>query len=138
MVSLQKSNDSWSFHYNFDQYFYTEAGDSEQGVGLFGRFGIADDKTSPIERTYNIGIGGKGIIPGRDKDTFGIGYFYLKLSDKLPSAFNLLDDSQGVEVFYNAEILPWLHVTPDFQYIDSGLQTNDSAYIFGIRTKVAF
>ncbi len=137
-LNLQKSDDSWSFYYNFDQYFYTEDGDSEQGVGLFGRFGVADDKTHPIEQTYNIGIGGKGIIPGRDKDTFGVGYFYLKLSDKLPSAFNLLDDSQGVEVFYNAEVLPWLHVTPDFQYIDSGLQTNDSAYIFGIMTKVSF
>jgi len=29
-------------------------------------------------------------------------------------------------------------VTPDFQYIDSGIQTNDSAYVFGIRTKVTF
>ncbi|UCD32729.1 MAG: carbohydrate porin [Desulfobacterales bacterium] len=137
-VSLEKSDDSWSFYYNFDQYFYTEEGDSEQGIGLFGRFGVADDKTHPIERIYNIGIGGKGIVPGRDKDTFGVGYFYLELSDKLPSAFDLLNDGQGVEVFYNIEALPWLHVTPDFQYIDSGIQTNDSAYVFGIRTKVAF
>ena len=70
--------------------------------------------------------------------TFGIGYFYLELSDKLPSAFDVLNDGQGVEVFYNIEALPWLHVTPDFQYIKSSLQTNDDAYVFGIRTKVEF
>jgi porin len=74
----------------------------------------------------------------RDKDTFGVGYFYLKLSDQLPSAFNILDDGQGVEVFYNIEAFPWLHVTPDFQYIESGLQTTDSAYIFGLRVKTEF
>jgi porin len=133
---LAEEDDSWSFYYNFDQYVYTEEGDPEQGVGFFGRFGIADDKTSPIDQFFSIGVGGKGIIPGRDKDTFGIGYFHVGLSDKLPSVFDLLDDGQGAEFFYNVEVTPWLHVTPDFQIIDSGLEANDTAYVFGLRAKI--
>ena len=99
---------------------------------------MADDNTNPIERFYSIGVGGQGIIPGRDKDTFGIGYFYSELSDKLPSVFDVLGDGQGVEMFYNAEIRPWLHVTADYQIIDSGLKTNETAHVFGLRVKTNF
>ena len=137
-LNLAEEEDSWSIYYNFDQYLYSEEGDPEQGFGLFGRIGFADDKTSPIERFYSIGIGGQGIIPGRDKDTFGIGYFYVELSDKLPGVFDVLDDGQGVEIFYNIEVNKWLHITPDYQIIDSGRKTNDTAHVFGIRTKVSF
>ncbi len=132
---LAREDSSWSFYYNFDQYFYTEADDPEQGIGLFGRFGIADDKTSPIEDFWSIGIGGKGVIPGRDNDTFGLGYFHVGLSDKLPSVFDVLDDGKGFEIFYNIEVKPWFNITPDFQIIDSGLNTRDTAYVFGLRVK---
>ena len=99
--TLARSDDSWSFFYNFDQFFYTEEGDNTQGIGLFGRFGMADDRTNPIEAFYSIGIGGKGIIPSRDQDTFGVGFFLLKLSDKIPNTgLNLLDDhGTGMEMF---------------------------------------
>jgi porin len=136
LVTLDKADDSWSFYYNFDQYIYTEKDDPEQGVGLFGRFGIADEETSPIDSFYSIGIGGKGIIPGRDNDTFGIGYFYVGLSDDLPNPFDIPDDSQGAEFFYNFEVTPWLHITPDFQIIDPSLKRLDTAYIAGIRVKI--
>ena len=135
-VTLAEEDDSWSIYYNFDQYVYTEDDDSEQGIGVFGRFGVADDKTSPIEQFFSVGIGGKGIITGRDRDTFGIGYFYVSLSDKLPSIFSALEDGQGGEIFYNIEVRPWLHVTPDFQIIDPSLQSVDTAYIAGLRVKV--
>jgi len=135
-VVLPVEDESWSFYYNFDQYLFTEAEDSDQGIGVFGRFGIADEETSPIGQFCSIGIGGKGIFDGRDNDTFGLGYFYAELSDDLPSPFNLLDDSQGVELFYNVEVTPWLHLTPDFQIIESSLRTADTAYVAGVRAKI--
>jgi porin len=131
-----EKDESWCFYYNFDQYVYTEENDPRQGFGLFGRYGIADDKTSPIKQFFSLGIGGQGIIPGRDNDTFGIGYFYLELSDKVPMLSNVLDDSKGVEIFYNIEVTPWLHVTPDFQIIEPSLKHIDKAYIAGLRVKI--
>ncbi len=138
-VTAPKADDSWCFYYNFDQYLYQEKGDSEQGVGLFVRFGVADDLTSPIERFYSIGVGGQGIIPGRGKDTFGIGYYYVELSDKLPPIVRLLaEDLQGMEAFYNVEATPWLHVTLDYQMIDSSLKANETAHVWGLRVKTEF
>lgn len=135
-VSAQKQEDSWSVYYNFDQYFYTEENDPEQGIGLFGRIGIADEQTSPIDRFYSIGIGGQGIIPGRDKDTFGLGYFRAEISDDVFSLVDILDDSQGGEFYYNIEVTPWLHITPDFQIVDSSLKAADTAYIAGVRLRI--
>ena len=134
--ALLKKDESWSFYYNFDQYVYTEKSDPRQGIGLFGRYGIADEKTNLAKQFFSIGIGGRGIIPGRDKDTFGIWYFYIEQSDELPSIFDFYEDSKGVEVFYNIDVTPWLHVTPDFQIIEPSLKRVDKAYIAGVRIKV--
>ena len=129
-------DESWSFYYNFDQYVYTEKDDPEQGVGLFGRFGIADKDTNPIRQFYSIGVGGRGIITGRNKDTFGIGYFYVNLNNNIPIDSNRIDDSKGCEIFYNIEVTPWLHVTPDFQIVVPSLQHISTAYIAGVRVKI--
>jgi porin len=139
-VTPEENDDSWSFYYNFDQYVYIEDEDPTQGVGLFGRLGWADEDTSPIKAFYSIGVGGKGIIPGRDNDTFGIGYYYVESSDEFPDLLGLIDidDGQGFEVFYNIEVTPWLHVTPDFQIIEPAVDNFDTAYVLGIRTKVDF
>jgi porin len=126
--------DDWCLYYNFDQYVYTEKADPTQGVGLFGRFGWSSGEANPISEFYSIGVGGKGIIPTRDNDTFGVGYYYVNLSDDLPSFFGL-NSEQGVELYYNIEIAPWLHVSPDLQVIvdPGGSSDNDVAIVYGLR-----
>jgi porin len=130
--SLEEAETSWCFYYNFDQYLYVEEEDPSQGVGIFGRFGMADKDTNPIEDFYSAGIGGKGIIPGRDNDTFGIGYYYINSSDR----FRLAHEGQGGEFFYNFEVTPWFHVTPDSQIIDSAVRKVETNFIAGIRFKI--
>ena len=83
------------------------------------------------------GIGGKGIIPGRDNDTFGVGYYYISISSELPAIFNL-DDEQGFELFYNVEVTPWFHVTPGLQVIDPGPKSSDTAVVLALRTVMTF
>ena len=126
-TSLKKESGSWGFMYNFDQYFYQDKNDPTQGIGVFGRFGISDGKANPVAQFYSFGFGGKGMIPTREQDRFGIGYYYLKVSGSLRDTFPPLlikriglDHEQGVELFYNIAITPWLHVTPDLQFVDAG------------------
>jgi porin len=83
-VPAQRESNSWSIYYNFDQFLYTMPTSAEHDVGIFGRVGFADSETNPIEQFYSIGFGGKGMIPGRERDTFGIGYYYLRVNDDLP------------------------------------------------------
>lgn len=138
VVETSTKPDDWCFYYNFDQYLYTEADDPTQGVGVFGRYGWSDGEANPFEAFYSIGLGGKGVLPERDHDTFGLGYYYLDLSDDFFS-FAGLSAEQGIELFYNIEVTPWLHVTPDIQYIiDPVGGAHDDAIAVGIRTQMSF
>ena len=137
--TLPKEEGSWSGYYNFHQYLVTEEDDQTQGFGLFGRYGIADKETSPIEAFYSIGLGAKGTIQGRDNDTWGVGYYYIRLSDKLPAALNaIVEDPQGFEVFYNIEVSTSVHITPDLQIINPARSSFSTAIIVGCRMKIDF
>ena len=137
--TLRKDEGSWSFYYNFHQYLFTEEQDPSQGFGLFGRYGFADEETNIMDDFYSIGLGGKGIIDGRDNDRFGVGYYHIGLSDELGTIIsNRYGDVDGFEVFYNIEITKWLHITPDFQVINQSREANHTAYIAGFRVKIDF
>ena len=45
---------------------------------------------------------------------------------------------QGVEIYYNFEVLPSVHITPDLQVIDPGLADSDTAVIVGLRVNITF
>ncbi len=138
-LSLERESSSWSFFYNFDQYVYVESEDPTQGVGIFGRFGISDGEANPIETFYSVGIGGKGIIPDRDDDKFGLGYYFVDYGGELPRRLGIRS-SQGVELFYNVEVTPWLHITPDLQVIinPGGFENRDVAVVYGVRAQMSF
>jgi porin len=129
----------WALWYDFDQYLYTCPDDKDQGFGLFGSFGWGNPKFNPVNTFYSVGLGGKGVIPERPKDRYGVGYFCMSISDQLPSILNAQKE-QGVELFYNIEITPWLHITPDLQVLiqPSGTPRDDVAIVYGLRTQVSF
>jgi porin len=139
-LSLERESGSWAFYYNFDQYVYVEPDDPSQGIGLFGRFGISDGEANPIGSFYSIGVGGKGVLPGRDQDKFGFGYFLTNWSDTSITRRFGIDRTQGVEMFYNIEVAPWLHITPDLQLIvdAGGVSDRDVAVVYGLRTHMRF
>jgi porin len=112
---------SWNVYYNFDQYLYEPKKDSGEGVGVFGRFGASDGNPNFMHYFYSVGIGGKGMIPGRSRDRFGFGFYYIDVSNpELQGLFQstkLLRDEYGFEGFYNVAITPWLLLTPDIQVV---------------------
>ncbi len=139
LAEIDRANSSWAVYYNFDQFLYAEKDDPTQGVGLFFRFGQGDERTNPLERFYSFGFGGKGVIPTRDDDTFGIGWYLVDRSDQLPRLIERrTQGGQGFEVFYNAAVLPWLHLTPDLQVVEPGVKRVDTAVVLGARMQIAF
>ncbi len=155
--SIEKKDGSWMVYYNFDQYFYEPEKGSGRGVGIFGRFGFSDGDPNPMHFFFSIGVGGKGIIPGRPLDRFGIGYYYIDVNNLKFTGFlgrerEFLRDEYGLEVFYNIAITPWLQLTPDIQVVRPaqkevidrvGLITIDkksvhTATVFGLRLQVVF
>ena len=135
-AGVQRASDSWSIYYNFDQYLV--GGDDGRGFGIFGRAGWADDSTNLIHQFYSGGIGGKGILPGRENDTFGAGYYYLRYSDNLPGFAALDDHEQGWEIFYDVALTPWFSVAADVQFVESAIDQLDDAVIGGLRGRIRF
>jgi porin len=81
------------------------------------------------------------MIPGRTLDSFGVGYFYLGLSDnykQLARPFLPQRDEYGMELFYNLAITPWCRLTGDFQVARPSTIGLDTAIITGLRLQVLF
>jgi porin len=132
---------SWALTYAFDQAVYVSADDSKRSCGVFGNLGLADSNPSPYHWSASLGVGGASPLAGRTQDTFGVGYFYLGVSDSLKElAPRLLPirDEQGVELFYNVAVTSWCHLTPDLQVVKPGRERADTLLFFGLRAKIDF
>jgi porin len=153
---IRREDGSWAVSYNFDQYLWAEQGEGgrvRRGVGVFFRFGVSDGEANPIKYFFSAGVGGKGVIPSRPLDTFGIGWYRLEFSDDLfpvlRGQFALgLEHEQGVELFYNAALTPWLFATASLQIVEQGLEKTlqpgptlkdvDTAVVGGLRLYTRF
>src|SRR5262245_21124766 len=151
---LNRTSNTWSVYYNFDQFLWSPAGSPDRGIGAFFRFGVSDGVANPIKYEFSFGLGGKGIVPGRPDDTFGIGWARTQFSDNfvpfLRQSLNLgLDKEDAVEMYYNAAVTKWLGATLDLQIIDPALNktldrsnrrlvNNDTAVVLGLRLYTRF
>jgi porin len=147
--SIEEKSSSWNIYYNFDQYLYEPKKGSGQGIGIFGRFGASDGNPNPMHYFYSIGIGGKGIIPSRPLDRFGLGYYYMDVkSPKFTGPLatrEFLRDEYGFEAFYNIAITPWMQLTPDIQVIRpaqkeviASRENVGTATVLGLRLQLVF
>jgi porin len=150
-LPLDSQDDTWAAIYSGWQYLQVFEGDTTQyvntgdgradhrGWGVFLIAGLADEDTNPVQWSLAGGVGGRGILPGRPNDQFGIGYYHIDLKGGMTADIAGLDGGeQGVELYYEAEVVPWFHLTPDVQVIDPGLSAFDTAVILGLRGHVAF
>ena len=95
--------------------------------------GLSDGDPNPVEWFASVLLGGRGIIESRPWDRFGIGYYYLGLSDeglvdRLP-----VDDEQAVETFYSVAVTRAIQVAASIQYVDTGLNLRDDSWTGGLR-----
>jgi porin len=132
-------------------YLYQPAKDVDKGIGIFGRYGIADSASNPVMRFYSAGAGGKGIVPIRPNDTFGIGGYYINISNPsltvLGKTLSLLGDEKGIETYYSFALTKWCILTPDIQFIDpaqkkmvNGVSVSNigSSTVLGLRLQLIF
>lgn len=138
---LPRETGSWSVYTLFDQALWVSGADPKRSWGLFGSAGISDGNPNPIRYSTAIGLGGSSPWASRPLDSFGVGYFYVGISEDLkrfaPRLFPLRDE-HGVELFYNLGVTPWFHVTPDLQVVTPPRDRAEAALVFGLRAKIDF
>ncbi len=151
-AGLDQESKSWAIFGNVWQYVQIFEDTSERpmnhhdgrpdlrGWGFFLMWGVADEDTNPFKWSLAGGVGGRGLIPGREEDVFGIGYFYngLQQGGVVDRTQDLRSAEQGFEIFYEAQVTGWLHVTPDLQVVRPAFGDNDTAVVLGLRVLVDF
>jgi porin len=124
-----------------DQVLYRENADPKdtQGLGVFSRFGLADQTVNAVRMFWSAGAQYQGLIPGRDSDVLGVGFARGRVTNDSGAGFTVKHETV-VETYYNIQVAPWLNVSPSVQYVaDPGAQkeTRD-AVIVGVRVQMAF
>jgi len=150
---LNMKSETWAAIYSAEQFLWQPSGDSKRGIGVYFSAGVSDGNPNPIKNSYTLGLVGKGVVPGRPNDDFGIGWSRAKFSDKfvpsLRNTFNLgLNHEDAVEMYYRAAVTPWLDVSPSLQIINSGVNKAidssgnvkdlDTTYLVGVRVGIRF
>ncbi len=141
-VPIARQSDSWSLYWNFDQYLFVDPCDESKGWGVFGRAGVGDEQTNPINWFLSFGVGGNIPFGQRTNDTFGAGWFYAGTSDQIaPFVATLLgglQDGQGVEIFYNVHVNDHFDLTADLQLLDPARSAVDNSVVLGMRANLHF
>jgi porin len=129
---------TWTLLWNFEQALWVDADDPDRKVNLYVQTGLGDGNPNPVRRFLSASICGNSPFRGREADIWGIGVYDLGTSAAAQAAWPGLRDEYGVELFYNARIVPGCHVSPDVQILHPGLAPVDTALLFGVRMKFDF
>ena len=137
---------SWAIYYNFDQYLWINSANTNTWLGIFGMSGLADGNPNPIRWNATIGFGAGGLIPGRDRDTLGLGFFHIGISGDFkellagpPAPSGLAQrDEQGIEFYYNAALTRWCRLTADLQIVTPSTKQVEATVLIGGRLKIEF
>jgi porin len=138
--SIGIRNHRYYFAYTFDQYLYQSKENPKEGFGLFGQFGISDGNPNKLYWSGFFGVGGTGLIPCRSRDNWGIGIYYDAPSTYLKNSIApvlTIRNEQGLEIFYNFAVTPWLTFGADLQIINPALGTKNTVFP-GFRTVIVF
>ena len=124
--------------YSFDQYLHQSPDNPDEGIGLFGELGISDGNPNALRWSMQIGVGGKGLIPGRSRDNWGAAWYYEGISEHLKDAVapeTFIRDEQGFELFYDFAVTAWCDIGASVQVIMPGLAST-TAVVPGVRAVI--
>ncbi len=124
-------------------------GERSAGSGrLAGR--LRPEATNPITQDFSVALFAYGLLDQREYDSFGLGFYYNKISNNLKSSIAAISqrqaaahDESGMEVFYNLALTPAVRLIPSYQHIWYPLAAEvavrqDSADIFQLRLTTAW
>jgi porin len=110
-------------------------------VGIYAKAAIADGNPNPIDASFIGGLAGHGLLKGRSRDRWGLGFYFYDFSDALQDAaapFAEFDDEAGVEAWYAIALGGNSDFTLNIQATDPAMGQNDIVLVFGARLGLHF
>ena len=139
LAENRTKRDDLGVYLSAGQMLWLENGEpeDEQGFGLFGRAGWADDKVNEIKVFGSLGAQYTGLIPGRDADVLALGLAEGRLSGHADFSSSY---ERTVELYYRAELAPWFQLSPSVQWISNpgGQSMSEDPIVIGCRAQLAF
>jgi porin len=127
-----------------EQRVYHEQEDERQGLALFARAGVADDRVQVLDRYLGAGAVYRGALPTRGADELGFAVSAARFG--VPYRRSVEEPGRpfapweiAFELTYRIQITPALWIQPDLQYVvdPGGDPTIDDALVVGLRGQVA-
>jgi porin len=139
-VGATEKEGAWTGIYIGEQNLWEHPCNKKRKIYSYWYAGFADPENSIFESNVGGYVEAFGTFASRDNDRAGIGYFYSGVSKFLKQDLAALGlrDLQGGEVYYNAEITPWFHLTADVQVLQPEFDRQDTALVLGLRGKLDF
>lgn len=135
---IPTKDSAWTVTYRFDQVLYADSEDPKRSWSVNSDVGLTDGDPNPIRWFANLSLVGNSPLRGRENDTVGIGYYHLGVTNQPILTIHGIGAEDGVELYYNAAVTPWFHVTPDLQILDPAQQHNSTAILVGVRARLSF
>ena len=133
-------NDNYGVYVLFDQPVYLEpsASDSSgEGLTVFFEYSWAPENRNQINEYFSSGAMYTGLIPTRNSDEIGFAVTYMSPSKNLKPD-GLARNQTNFELFYKANITPWLYVQPDVQWLQNVGGADIDAVVVGARVAITF
>jgi len=109
--------------------------EDSQGLAAFGQLSWAPGDRNELERYFGAGLVYTGAMPGRDLDLLGLGVAHAVFSDRVRDLDDVTHETV-VELFYRAQLTPWLALEPDLQLIVNPGGHGDDSLVLGLRFTV--
>jgi porin len=136
---------AWGLYALAESELFRETEQPTQGLSAFLRVGVADEDVNPLRYSVTAGLAYTGLVPDRDEDVAAVGVAAGIAGDKFKRAQRFAGTPvNGAEVTleatYRIELLPWIALQLDAQYIvNPGLVRGvRDAFVLGFRHTVRF
>jgi porin len=127
--------------YSVQQYFWRDPANPKRGFGFFGHVGVSNGTPDILDWSMTAGVAGSPPWDERPADRMGIGYFRFSMAPRVKNVLATrlpVDDEQGVELYYTAQLSPVWRLTAHGQLIDPVVNAAPVAAYVGLRAKADF
>lgn len=127
--------------YSVQQFLWRDPANPKRNLGFFGHVGLSHGTPDILDWSMTAGLAGSSPIAARSLDRVGIGYFRFSMTPRVETALETIlpiNDEQGAEVYYTAQLGPHLRLTANAQLVDPVVRNAPTAAYVGLRAKVDF
>jgi porin len=124
------------------QVFWQAEDDKDRSAWLLMGASVSSGNPSFAKWNVFVTLNSVGLFSSRPKDRMGVSWWFTGLSNNFTDLTRDVGfptrDTYGVEIFYNIQLNPWLHLTPDLQIVRNENKGDNTAIIPGVRMVIDF